>query len=104
MTQTAKKGHNRVGGVAVDKLKSIINRVEKLNEEKAGITSDINEIFSEAKGNGFDAKAIKEIIKLRKLNESEREERENILAVYMNALGMLADTPLGLAAMEKFEQ
>ncbi len=83
------KGHNRVGGVAVEQLKGIIARVERLEEEKANISADIREVFSEAKGNGFDTKAIKQIIRIRKLDASEREEQETILDTYMNALGML---------------
>ncbi len=83
-------GHNskRVGGVAVDQLKSIINRVEKLEEEKAGIAADIRDVFAEAKGNGFDVKAIRQIIKMRKKDAAEREEEETTLAVYCRALGM----------------
>jgi uncharacterized protein (UPF0335 family) len=86
-----KIGHNRVGGVAVDQLKSIIGRVEKLEEEKAGISADIRDVFAEAKGNGFDVRAIRQIIKLRKMDSSEREEQETILDVYLNAMGMLPD-------------
>jgi uncharacterized protein (UPF0335 family) len=81
----------KVGGVAVDQLKSIIGRVEKLEEEKAGISADIRDVFAEAKGNGFDIKAIRTIIKMRKLDASEREEQETILDTYLNALGMLPD-------------
>jgi uncharacterized protein (UPF0335 family) len=81
----------KVGGVAVDQLKSIIGRVEKLEEEKAGIAADIRDVFAEAKGNGFDVKAIRSIIKIRKLDASEREEQETILDTYLNALGMLPD-------------
>ena len=84
-----KQGHNRVGGVAVDQLKSIIARVEKLEEDKAGIAADIRDVFSEAKGGGFDVKAIRTILKLRKKDAGEREEEETILDTYMNALGML---------------
>lgn len=83
------KGHNRVGGVAVDQLRGIIGRVERLESEKAGIAADIRDIFAEAKGNGFDVKAIRTIIKMRKMNASEREEAETVLDTYMNALGML---------------
>lgn len=82
---------NKVGGVAVDQLKSIIGRVEKLEEEKAGIAADIRDVFAEAKGNGFDTKAIRTIIKMRKQDASEREEEETILETYLNALGMLPD-------------
>jgi len=95
------KNHNRVGGVAADQLKSIINRVERLEEEKAGIAADIRDVFAEAKGNGFDVKALRQIIKIRKLDAQEREEQETILDVYMNALGMLADTPLCEAAIAR---
>lgn len=82
---------NRVGGVAVDQLKSIIGRVEKLEEEKAGISADIRDVFAEAKGNGFDVKAIRQIIKLRKMDAQEREEEETILDTYLRALGMLPE-------------
>ena len=82
---------NRVGGVAVDQLKSIIGRVEKLEEEKQTISADIKDVFAEAKGNGFDVKAIRSIIKLRKQDAQEREEAETILDTYMRALGMLPE-------------
>lgn len=88
MNEPAKKGHN-VGGVAVDQLKSIIGRVEKLEEEKAGLSADIKDVFAEAKGNGLCPKTIRTIIKLRKKDASEREEEETILDTYMHALGML---------------
>jgi uncharacterized protein (UPF0335 family) len=82
---------NKVGGVAVDQLRSIIGRVEKLEEEKTGISADIREVFAEAKGNGFDIKAIRSIIRLRKMDASEREEQETILDTYRRALGMLPE-------------
>ncbi len=88
MTKPAAEGHNKVGGVAVDQLKSIISRVEKLEEEKAGIASDIKDVFSEAKGNGFCVKTIRKIIGMRKKDASEREEEEMILDTYLRALGM----------------
>lgn len=84
-----KEGHNRAGGVAVDQLRSILERVERLEEEKAGIAADIRDVFAEAKGNGFDVKAIRTILKMRKKEPEEREEEETILETYMNALGML---------------
>lgn len=88
-----KVGHNRnrVGGVAVDQLKSIIGRVEKLEEEKAGLAADIRDVFAEAKGNGFDVKAIRTILELRKKDASEREEEELVLETYKRALGMQGD-------------
>lgn len=81
----------KAGGVAVEQLKSIIARVEKLEEEKAGISADIRDVFAEAKGNGFDVKAIRTIIKIRKMDQQEREEQETVLDTYLHALGMLPD-------------
>lgn len=97
---TSPIGHNKTsaGGVAVDQLKSIIERVEKLEEEKTGIAADIRDVFAEAKGNGFDVKAIRTVIKLRKQDASEREEAENILDTYLHALGMLPEFEDGAAA------
>lgn len=89
-----KKGHNRVGGVAVEQLKGIISRIEKLEEEKAGIAGDIKGIFAEAKGNGFDLKAIRTIIKMRKMDAQQIEEEETILDTYRRALGMLPQLEL----------
>jgi uncharacterized protein (UPF0335 family) len=86
-----KQGHNKVGGVAVDQLKSIIARVEKLTEEKEGIAADIRDVLAEAKGNGFDVPAIRKIIKLRKMDAAEREEAETTLETYCRALGMTPD-------------
>ena len=85
------KKPNRVGGVAVDQLKSIIGRVEKLEEEKSGISADIRDVFAEAKGSGFDVKAIRSIIKLRKMDAAEVEEQETIFDTYRRALGMLPE-------------
>jgi uncharacterized protein (UPF0335 family) len=83
------KKPNRVGGVAVDQLKSIIARVEKLEEEKAGLAADIRDVFAEARGNGYSVPALRAILKMRKKDAAEREEEEAILDSYMNALGML---------------
>ena len=84
-------GHNttRVGGVAADQLRSIIERVEKLESDKADIAIDIREVLSEAKGNGYSVPTIKQILKLRKKDASEREEEETLLETYMKAMGML---------------
>lgn len=79
-------GHN----AAPDQLKSIVERVERLNEDKKAIVSDISDIFKEAKGNGFDVKALRQIIRLRTEDPSKRAERDAILETYMHALGMLA--------------
>lgn len=79
----------RAGGVATDQLRSMIERIEKLEEEKAAIGADIKDVFAEAKGNGFDSKALREVIKLRKLDAGERDEREAVLDTYRRALGLL---------------
>jgi uncharacterized protein (UPF0335 family) len=75
--------------VAADQLKSFIERIERLEEEKAGIAGDIKEIYAEAKGNGFDTKVLRKIIALRKRDYAERKEEEAILELYMQALGMV---------------
>ena len=75
--------------VAADQLKSFIERIERLEEEKAGIAGDIKEIYAEAKGNGFDTKALRTIIRMRKQDANGRAEQETILETYMQALGML---------------
>jgi uncharacterized protein (UPF0335 family) len=76
--------------VAGDQLKAFIERIERLEEEKAGIAGDIREVFAEAKGNGFDTKVMRKIIALRRKDFSERQEEEAILELYMQALGMAA--------------
>ncbi len=86
---------------AKDQLKSIIERVERLEEEKKTITDDIKDVYAEAKGNGFDVKALRTIVRMRKQDANERAAQETILETYMVALGMLADTPLGQAAMQR---
>jgi len=75
-------------GVAADELKQFIERLERLEEEKAGIMGDIKEVFAELKGRGFDAKAIRTILRVRKQDHSERQEQEAILELYLQALGM----------------
>lgn len=79
------------GGVAGDQLRSYIERVERLEEEKAALATDVREVFAEAKGNGFDPKAMRQIIKIRKMDANERDEAEYMLALYQKALGMLPD-------------
>lgn len=81
----------KTGNVAADQLRSIIERIEKLKEEQAAIGADIKDVFAEAKGNGFDVKAMRKIIALRKMDAAEREEAETILDTYMRALGMQPD-------------
>jgi uncharacterized protein (UPF0335 family) len=87
--------------VTNNQLKSIVERIEKLEEEKASLAADIKDVYAEAKGNGFDPKVLKKIVALRKQDAKKRRDEEEILATYMDALGMLADTPLGRAAIER---
>lgn len=78
---------SNVGGVAGAQLKSIIERVERLEEEKAGIAQDVKEVYAEAKANGFDTKVLKQIVRLRKMDRQDREEQEQLLELYMAAIG-----------------
>jgi len=84
----AGKGHNRIGGVETPKLKSYIERVERMDVEIKGLTDDRKDIFAEAKANGFDVKTMKQIIKDRKLKAHELAEREYMYSLYARALGM----------------
>ena len=89
-----------VGGISGAQLRSYIERVERLEEEKAALAADIREVYSEAKATGFEPKIMRQIVKLRKFDAADRQEQEALLEMYLSALGMLADTPLGEAAME----
>ena len=77
-----------VGGIASEHLRSYIDRIERLEEEKAGLASDIRDIYAEAKGNGFDARTMRRIVSLRKLDQGERDEQEALLDLYRRALDM----------------
>ncbi len=88
----------RTTAIASDRLRSFIERVERLEEEKASLITDIREVYAEAKGDGFDVKTMRAIVRLRKLDSSDRDEQEALLDLYKGALGMLAGTPLGEAA------
>ncbi|HZL31297.1 MAG TPA: DUF2312 domain-containing protein [Pseudolabrys sp.] len=74
---------------AKDQLKAIVERIERLEEEKKATSEDIRDVYAEAKGNGFDAKALRAIVRMRKMDSDERREQEEILETYMHALGML---------------
>lgn len=89
-----------LGDNAAPQLKSYIERIEKLEEEKQAIADDIKDVFLEAKGNGFDVKAMKAIIRERKQDKDKLAEHEAIVETYKAALGMLSDLPLGQAAMQ----
>ena len=75
-------------GFAKEHLKSFIERVERLEEEKAALTADIREVYAEAKGQGFDTKIMRQVVRLRKLENADRQEQEAILDLYLGALGM----------------
>ena len=75
-----------VGGIAADRLRSRLERIERLEEEKKGISSDIRDIFAEAKGAGFDVKTMRTILKLRKMNAADRDEQEFLIETYRKAL------------------
>jgi uncharacterized protein (UPF0335 family) len=77
-----------VGGIAADRLRSIIERVERLEEERKALGSDIKDIFAEAKSAGFDVKVIRQIIRIRKQEPSDVEEQETLLDIYRRALGV----------------
>jgi uncharacterized protein (UPF0335 family) len=78
------KGHN-----SAEQLRSIVERIERLAEERDGIAADIREVYAEAKGNGYSPVALRQVVKERKLDASEREERDHILDTYRSALGLL---------------
>lgn len=73
---------------AKDQLKSLVERVERLEEEKAALAGDIREVYAEAKGQGFDVKIMRQVIRIRKLDSNERDEQDALLDLYMSALGM----------------
>lgn len=80
------KVNAEVGGIAADRLRSLIERIERLEEEKRELQSDIRDIFAEAKSAGFDVKAMRTILKLRKMNAADRDEQEVVVETYRKAL------------------
>jgi uncharacterized protein (UPF0335 family) len=78
-----------VGGIAADQLRSLIERIERLEEEKAALGGDIRDIYAEAKGHGFDTKIMRQIVRLRKMDKADRQEQETLLDLYKQALGLL---------------
>jgi uncharacterized protein (UPF0335 family) len=90
-------GHNSgsdAHGVARDQLRSFVERIERLEEEKKSISDDIKDVYGEAKGTGFDPKILREVIRIRKQDRDERMEREAILDTYLAALGMTPEQVL----------
>jgi uncharacterized protein (UPF0335 family) len=77
------------GSVAAAELRQFVERVERLEEEKKTVSDDIRDVFAEMKGRGYDVKAVRQILKIRKQDQAERQEQEAVLDVYMQALGMI---------------
>lgn len=78
----------KTGGIAAERLKSFIERIERLEEEKAALAADVREVYAEAKGTGFDTKIMRQIIKLRKLDAAARAEQDALLELYKQAVGL----------------
>lgn len=100
MSKTPGVGHN-VGGVDTTRLVDLVERIENLEEEKAGIGESIKGVYEEAKKAGFDLKTLRRVIRERKQDPADLEEQETLLGIYRKALGPFVDTPLGAAAMER---
>ena len=78
---------NAAGGVAADQLRLLIERIERLEEDKKAVADDIKEVYAEAKGEGFDTKVMRQIVRIRKMNHADRQEQEALLELYLGALG-----------------
>ena len=89
-----------VGGVAGEQLKSFIERIERLEEEKRVLSGDIKEVYAEAKGTGFEPKIMRQIIKIRKMDKEELDEEESLLDLYKRALGMMPGAEMEAQAAE----
>ena len=87
-----------VGGIAGERLRSFIERIERLEEERKTLGEDIKGVFAEAKGDGFDTQIMRQIIKIRRMDEDDLDEQETLLDIYKRALGMLPDIPESAAA------
>jgi uncharacterized protein (UPF0335 family) len=89
-----------VGGIAVERLKSFIERIERLEEEKRVLGNDIKEVYAEAKGTGFEPKIMRQIIKIRRMDKEEVDEEESLLDLYKRALGMTPEAVIETQAAE----
>ncbi|MDA1324730.1 MAG: DUF2312 domain-containing protein [Proteobacteria bacterium] len=81
------------GTLARDHLRAFIERIERLEEEKASLMEDIREVYAEAKGTGFDPKIMRQVVRIRKMEPDQRQEQEFVLDTYLSALGMLEQAP-----------
>ena len=86
--QGTEEGSALTSEIAGDRLRSFIERIERLEEEKAALSADVREVYAEAKGTGFDTKIIRQIIRLRKMEQADRREQEELLDLYKRAIGM----------------
>ena len=77
-----------VGGIAAERLRSFVERIERLEEEKAALSADVREVYGEAKAVGFDVKIMRQVIRLRKMDRDDRAEQEHLLDLYKQALGL----------------
>ncbi len=77
-----------VGGIAAERLRSYVERIERLEEEKVALAADIRDVYAEAKGSGFNLKVLRQVVRLRRMNSADRQEHETLLDVYKRALGM----------------
>jgi uncharacterized protein (UPF0335 family) len=87
-----------IGGIAGERLKALIERIERLEEEKRTLSADIKEVYAEAKGTGFDTKIMRQIIRIRRMDKDDLDEQESLLDLYKRALGMLPGAPASAAA------
>ena len=87
-----------VGGIAGERLRSFIERIERLEEERRTLGADLKEVYAEAKGTGFDAKTMRQIIRIRRMDKDDLDEQETLLDVYKRALGMLPEEATAAAA------
>jgi uncharacterized protein (UPF0335 family) len=81
-------GMGNIGGISAQRLRSFVERVERLEEEKAALAGDIREVYAEAKGAGFDVKVLRQVVRLRKLDKADRQQQEALLETYLRALDM----------------
>ena len=86
--------------VARDQLRTIVERIERLEEERKAIADDVRDVYAEAKANGFDTKTLRKVVSLRKVEAAERQEQEAMLDLYLSALGMLTDGAEGASGGE----
>lgn len=77
-----------VNGIAADRLRSFVERIERLEEERTALGADIREVYSEAKSVGFDTKILRQVVRLRKMDTADRQEQEELLTIYKEALGI----------------